>query len=382
MIDTQEELDALTDQLEKQDVLAIDCEMDSMYAYGTSLCVVQIGWEDKEALLDGLVELDRSRLGALFADARKVKIFHGGENDIGLMRSHWGFDFSNTFDTMAASQILGHKGVGLAAALERHFEVQISKKYQKADWRIRPLPKDQADYARIDVRYLIALRECLLDELEELGRVEEAESEFARIARANITDKPFDPDNWVRVKGGKQLPDEARGLLREIYVARDSISKRLDRAPYRVFHDSAIVELAKRRPETESQCKDVRGVSRNLSPKDVQLLLDAVQRGVELGEIPLPAHKGRRKIWEHKEDSKLTAEQEALFESLRKWRVKRAADRGVDVARIATTSLLMLIAGAQPKTPRELAAVKGMEPWRQREYGDELLAVVCEKKTS
>ena len=121
---------------------------------------------------------------------------------------------------------------------------------------------------------------------------------------------------------------------------------------------------------------------RNLSPKDVQLLLDAVQRGVELGEIPLPAHKGRRKIWEHKEDSKLTAEQEALFESLRKWRVKRAADRGVDVARIATTSLLMLIAGAQPKTPRELAAVKGMEPWRQREYGDELLAVVCEKKTS
>jgi len=382
MIDTQEALDALTDQLEKQDVLAIDCEMDSMYAYGTSLCVVQIGWEDKEALLDGLVELDRSRLGALFVDARKVKVFHGGENDIGLMRSQWGFDFSNTFDTMAASQILGHKGVGLAAALERHFEVQISKKYQKADWRIRPLPKDQADYARIDVRYLIALRECLLDELEELGRVEEAESEFERIARANITDKPFDPDNWVRVKGGKQLPNEARGLLREIYVARDSISKRLDRAPYRVLHDSAIVELAKRRPETEGQCKDVRGVSRNLSPKDVQLLLNAVQRGVESGEIPLPAHKGRRKIWEHKEDSKLTAEQEALFESLRKWRVKRAADRGVDVARVATTSLLMLIAGAQPKTPRELAAVKGMEPWRQREYGDELLAVVCEKKTS
>jgi len=382
MIDTQDALDALTDQLREQDVIAVDCEMDSMYAYGTSLCLVQLGWSDREAILDGLVNLDRSRLGALFADSRKVKIFHGGENDIGLMRSHWGFDFNNTFDTMAASQILGHKGVGLAAALERHFDVKISKKFQKADWRIRPLPKDQADYARIDVRYLIELRECLLAELEELERVEEAESEFARIARANIADKPFDPDNWARVKGGNQLSNEERGLLREIYVARDTISRRLNRAPYRVLHDSAIVELAKRRPKTQRECKSVHGVSRHLSSKDAETLLGAVRRGIELGEIPLPAHKGRRKVWERKDDKKLTPEQEVLFDSLRKWRVKRAAGRGVDVARVATTRMLMLIADAKPTTPEELAAVQGMEPWRQREYGDELLDVVREKKQS
>jgi ribonuclease D len=379
MIDTQEALDALIDTLEKQDVLAIDCEMDSMYAYGTSLCVVQLGWEDREALLDGLADLDRARLGALFADPRKVKIFHGGENDIGLMRAQWGFDFANTFDTMAASQILGHDGVGLAAVLERHFDVTISKKFQKADWRIRPLPKDQAEYARLDVRYLISLRETLLDELEELGRVEEAESEFARIARANIAEKPFDPDNWVRVKGGKDLPKAARGLLRELFVARDTISKRLDRAPYRVLHDSAIVELARRRPSTLEEYKNLRGVNRHLSAKDVDTLLEAVKSGVELGEIPMPARKGRRKPWEPDGDNKLTPEQEAVFEALRKWRVKAAAKRGVEVARVATTSLLMAIARAEPKTPEDFAAVEGVEPWRQREYGDDILAVVTRK---
>jgi len=379
MIDTQESLDALIDTLEKQDVLAIDCEMDSMYAYGTSLCLVQLGWEDKEALLDGLVDLDRSRLGALFADPRKVKIFHGGENDIGLMRAQWGFDFASTFDTMAASQILGHDGVGLAAVLDRHFDVKISKKYQKADWRIRPLPKEQAEYARLDVRYLISLRETLLDELEELDRLEEAESEFSRIARANITDKPFDPDNWVRVKGGKELPKEARGLLREIFVARDAISKRLDRAPYRVLHDSAIVELARRKPTSEEEYKNLRGVNRHLGSKDIEMLLEAVQRGIELGEIPLPARKGRRKPWDPNGDNKLTPEQEKVFEALRKWRVKAAAKRGVEVARVATTSLLMAIAQAEPKTLEEFAAVEGVEPWRQREYGDDILAVVTKK---
>src|SRR5688572_25679291 len=155
--------------------------MDAMYAYRTSLCLVQVGWSGGEALIDAMVELDRARLGALFADPALVKIFHGGENDIGLMRAHWGFEFENIFDTMAASQVLGADGVGLQALLQRHFNVHVSKKFQKADWRVRPLPPEQAEYARMDVRYLRELRRLLADGLQSLGREEEARSEFRRI---------------------------------------------------------------------------------------------------------------------------------------------------------------------------------------------------------
>ncbi len=382
LIDTQEALDALIDRLEKQPVLAIDCEMDSMYAYGTSLCLVQVGWgADEEALIDGLVDMDRARLGALFADPRKVKIFHGGENDIGLMRAHWGFDFSNTFDTMAASQILGHDGVGLAAVLKRQFDVHVSKKFQKADWRVRPLPEEQAEYARLDVRYLIPLRETLLAELEELDRVEEAECEFARIASANIPEKPFDPDSWVRVKGSRDLPAKSRGLVKELYIARDAIAKRLDRAPYRVLHDSAILELAKKRPKSEDAYRRLRGVNRHLGKQDVDALLDAVRRGAEVGEIPVPRGKGRRKPWEPNGDGRLTPEQEGVFDALRKWRVVRAKARGVDVSRVATTSLLMTIAQAAPSSLEELGAVEGVEPWRVREYGEDILEVLAKARS-
>ena len=376
MIDTQEALDALVDQLATQDCIAIDCEMDSMYAYGTSLCVVQVGWDEKEALIDGLADLDRARLGALFADPRKVKIFHGGENDIGLMRSHWGFDFANTFDTMAASQILGHDGVGLAAVLDRFYDVKLSKKFQKADWRIRPLPEEQAEYARMDVRWLIPLRAVLLGELEELNRVEEAECEFARIARANIADKPFDADNWVKVKGSRELPAKTRGAVRCLYIARDTISKRLDRAPFRVLHDSAIVELAKRQPKDEAGYRQLRGVNRHLNAQDVKLLLEALEEGLQLGEIPVPARRGRRKPWDPGPEGKLSPEQERLFDALRKWRTKRAETRGVEIARVATTSLLMGIARAAPTSAEALGAVDGVESWRVREYGEEIVEVV------
>jgi ribonuclease D len=376
MIDTQEALDALVDTLATQECIAIDCEMDSMYAYGTSLCLVQVGWGEQEALIDGLAEMDRTRLGTLFADPDRVKIFHGGENDIGLMRAHWGFDFENTFDTMAASQILGHDGVGLAAVLDRFYDVKLTKKYQKADWRIRPLPEEQAEYARMDVRWLIPLRDQLLGELVELNRVEEAECEFARIARANIADKPFEADNWVKVKGSRELPAKSRGLVRCLYVARDTISRHLDRAPFRVLHDSAILELVRRQPKSDFEYRKLRGVNRHLSDADVTLVLEAIQEGLELGEIPVPPRRGRRKPWDVGPEGKLSAPQEKVFDALRKWRTKRAEKRGVEIARIATTSLLMAIARALPKSPDQLAEVEGMEPWRLREYADGIVQVV------
>jgi len=375
MIQTQDELDQLVERLLSEPVIAVDCEMDSMYAYATSLCVVQFGWPSGEALLDGLAELDYSVLARLFEEPSIVKVFHGGENDIGLLRDRWSLEFFSVFDTMAASQVLGHDSYGLAAVMERHFEVHLSKKYQKADWRLRPLPDDQAEYARLDVRFLIPLRERLQAELVELERIEEAESEFLRISKASIPQKVFDPDGWAKVKGARDLPKSLSGVVRELYIARDELSRRFDRAPYRVMHDSAIIGLARAGPKDEEAYRRVRGVNRRLSRQDVGRLLAAVEKGKAAGEIPVPTRPSRRKPWESGED-KLTPSQEKIFEALRAWRMKRARERGVEVARIATTALLASIARAMPNSLNALAAVDGVEPWRLREYGEAIMSIV------
>ncbi|HEX5012243.1 MAG TPA: ribonuclease D, partial [Planctomycetota bacterium] len=271
-ISTQEQLDELLDRLAREPELAIDCEMDAMYAYRTSLCLLQVGWPGGEALIDAMVDLDRRRLGALFADKGLVKVFHGGENDIGLLRAHWGFEFENIFDTMAASQVLGHDGVGLQALLQRHFNVHVSKKFQKADWRVRPLPPEQAEYARMDVRYLRELRRLLDEGLRELGREEEARSEFRRIARARIEDRPFDPDAWVRIKGARELPPDRRGTLRAVYVVRDDIARELDRAPYRVLIESSLVDLALRQPASLAALRKAVALGRHLRAEHLERL--------------------------------------------------------------------------------------------------------------
>ncbi len=375
-IDEQSALDRLVGSLEGQPGLAIDCEMDSMFAYRTSLCLVQVGWPGCEALIDGQADLDRSGLGDLFADANVVKVFHGGENDIGLMRTQWGLDFENIFDSMAASQVLGHDGVGLAATLERHFGVKVSKKYQKADWRIRPLPEDQAEYARLDVRFLLALREKLSVELAELRREEEAATEFDRIRRAEIEAKPFESEGWVRVKGARRLAPERRGLLRALFIARDEIARDRNWAPYRVFQESTLLTLMEREPTDVDRVRNVRGLSRDLREHEFERLASAVRDGLASEPIDLPRPG---KPWRPTQSAggALSPEQQSLYDALRRWRSRRAEKRGVDVARVATNVLLGAIARVAPRTPEALAAVDGIEPWRLREYGDDLLAVVA-----
>ena len=46
------------------------------------------------------------------------------------------------------------------------------------------------------------------------------------------------------------------------------------------------------------------------------------------------------------------------------------------MARVATTNLLTVIARASPDDLDALAAVDGVEPWRLREYGEDIVRVV------
>jgi ribonuclease D len=69
----------------------------------------------------------------------------------------------------------------------------------------------------------------------------------------------------------------------------------------------------------------------------------------------------------------LTRDQESAFRSLRAWRNRRCAERGVEPDRVAPNRILKQIAQIAPSTPEELARVPGMEPWRMAEYASEIL---------
>ena len=117
-------------------------------------------------------------------------VIHDADYDLRILAKHHGIRVENVFDTLVAAELVNEPEIGLAALLGKYQGLQIDKKFQKADWSKRPLPKPMLDYAAGDTSHLIALRDILKDQLIAKGRWGWAEEEFAL-----LTDAPFNrPD--------------------------------------------------------------------------------------------------------------------------------------------------------------------------------------------
>ena len=165
-------------------------------------------------------------------------------------RRDYGFEFTNLFDTMSAARTLGWPQVGLAAILETHFGVTMDKRFQRADWKRRPLTPEQLDYARMDTHYLLALRERQLEALTNAGCMTEAREEFERLAllrRESDSERP-DPAAFWRVKGAREVTARQAAILQALFAYREQEAKRADRPPFKVMGEPTLLELARRAP--------------------------------------------------------------------------------------------------------------------------------------
>ncbi|MEW6746803.1 MAG: HRDC domain-containing protein [Planctomycetota bacterium] len=373
-VDTQDELDRLVRRLRAQPVVAADTEADSFYSYAVKICLFQFSTSEGDYLVDPLANLDLSGLGELFADSSVEIVFHAAENDIGLLKYLHRFRFARLFDTMLAAQILGFRRCGLAALLDEYFGVAVPKSLQTSDWRQRPLTPAQIDYACTDTHYLIPLRDRLVAELERKGRLDEARSEFERIAQCDWEPRPFDPHGFVHIHGARQLDPLSLRCLKELYLCRDRLAKKQDRAPYRVLTEAELLRIAATRPRTAAQLAACGRLKAWRAEKLAPVLLKVLERAIRKGPLralPVPSNTRRTRAPE------LSEQEKRLFEALRSWREETAARREVIASRVATTAMLVGIARRAPRSLEELAKLPGMAPWRLEEYGQAILRIVA-----
>ncbi len=178
--------------------IAVDTESNSLHAYHERVCLIQFSTTEQDYILDPLALEDLSLLGPIFANPQIEKIFHAAEYDLICLRRDYGFTFSNIFDTMQAGRILGRKQAGLDRLLEDKFGVKVNKRFQKADWAVRPLSRDLLVYARLDTHYLIPLSNLLKADLEEKGLWQLALEDFQIACHPNGQKPKVDAPAWMR----------------------------------------------------------------------------------------------------------------------------------------------------------------------------------------
>ena len=367
-IRTQAELVVLVEELASCRALGIDTEGDSLHHYTDKICLIQLrALNGGSCLIDPLALPDLSLLAPIMADAKILKVVHGGDNDVTAMRRDCGFSFRTMFDTSIAARLLGDTELGLQALVRNELGIELTKGSQKDDWSKRPLTPKQEAYALADVEHLFALATNLTARLADAGRTEWARDEFEALASLPPAEKKRGPDDFRRIKGSAKLSRRQQAVLREIYQWREQRAATADRPPFKIVGPEVLLALAELEAPTIDDVEDA-FASYPRQSREIALVFDAIARARELPEADLPRREP------NPSNSAMSAAARKRTEALRTWRTAQAARSKLDPSIVMSQRLLDRLAVAGPQSLAELAAVEGVRRWRVTEWGSALLA--------
>lgn len=255
-VSTSEDLRKMIDELQTLTEIAIDLEHHDLRSYYGITCLMQISNREKDWLIDTLeLRDDLQILNEIFANPAIVKIFHGANMDIIWLQRDLGLYIVSLFDTYHASKKLGFPKFSLAYLLETIAHFKTSKKYQLADWRIRPLTRMMSQYARADTHFLLYIYDVLRNKLIEKGVLQDVLYESRRVASRRFEFFKFKSDwnDWPRSNSGiaslnwlisqYNLPLTKKTLLDAVLKWRDDIARREDESPRFILSNQSLINL-------------------------------------------------------------------------------------------------------------------------------------------
>ncbi len=364
-VDSYYKLDRMIADLTGIPFLAVDTESNSLFAYQEQVCLIQFSTETEDYLVDPLAISDLSPLGPIFSDPQTEKIFHAAEYDIICLKRDFGFSFDNLFDTMVAARILGRPAVGLGSVLEAEFNIQLDKRYQRANWGQRPLPPAQKAYARFDSHYLIPLRERMYTELVGCERWELAREDFNRLCQTPVPVLDNPADACWRLAGRTEITPRQAAVLQALCNYRDTRARQTNQPQFKVLSNSVLVELALASPQNRTELMEIQSISPRLLERHSEGLLQAIHQGQGSAPPPRPRHNHRR-------DEDLMDRLDAL----RLWRKESGQNMKVESDVILPRDVMQAISESNPQDMNALETIMESVPYRFKRFGAEILRVI------
>jgi len=366
-------MDRLLSDLEGETEIAVDTEADSFFVHREKVCLVQITLGETDYLVDPLsAGVDLKRLGPLFADPERTKIFHDSEYDVLILQREYALEFKGLFDTRVAAATLGSSAPGLASVLHEHFGVELDKSQQRSNWGKRPLTPEQVAYARFDTRFLIPLMHIQREALKAAGRLMILESECYRLEAMEAAPLVFNPDEWVRIKGSRGLKPRERAVLRELFILRDELAAKVNDPLFRVMNNAALLALSQRLPTDSRQLTSVQGFSSRMERRMGKQVLEAIERGLAAEPIQHAPSMPKKDGTENLSEVELE-----LYDRLRRMRKKEADRLGVESSYLFHRLLLSRLAVERPADSEALGAVEGFWDWQAEMFGTQILELIA-----
>lgn len=245
LVETPSNLAEAEQSIRAAETIALDTEYDSFRYFRDMLCLIQVQTGEKTWLIDPLAGLDISFLGDVLDDPDVLKILHAGDNDIRILKRDYDFTFRNIFDTHRAASLIGCRQLALGTLLESYLGITLVKKMQRSRWDLRPLTREQLDYAALDTAHLLDLSLRLDRELHEKGREKEAAQLFVGMTAVVWQPKILDRQAHRKLPGYSTLSSGQKERLRGLFRWRFEKAQETNRAPFMILPDQLLVGLSK-----------------------------------------------------------------------------------------------------------------------------------------
>ncbi|KKK22614.1 hypothetical protein P175DRAFT_0466354 [Aspergillus ochraceoroseus IBT 24754] len=274
-VDTLEGVKEMLAELKSAKEIAVDLEHHDVHSYYGLVSLMQISTRSKDWVVDTLKPWreELQMLNEVFVDPSIIKLFHGSTMDIIWLQRDLGLYVVGMFDTYHAACALGYPRRSLKFLLQKFVNFEADKRYQMADWRIRPLPSGMFDYARSDTHYLLYIYDNLRNELLEHSTpkndlidyvLEKSKREALQYYERPVYDAPTGQgaNGWydLMTRNPAVFSKEQFAVLKAVHQWRDRVAREEDEGVQCVFPKHVLFRVSQAMP------MDLGVLFRTLSP--------------------------------------------------------------------------------------------------------------------
>jgi len=251
-IDSDEKLSQCCQALSSSGVLGFDSEFVRTDTYFPKPGLFQLDNGAQTFLVDPLGISGWQEFSALLNAPDTTLIIHSSSEDLGLLRTSLNVLPTRLFDTQRAAAFAGD-GYSLSyqALVKAELGIDIPKDETRSDWLRRPLSETQLNYAALDVEYLIALQQRLVERLTARNMLDWFEQDCRELL-ANVPDEN-DTRSWESayktIGSAWQLDTESLRLLQKLAYWREREARVRNKPRNWIVRDPELLALAQQLPE-------------------------------------------------------------------------------------------------------------------------------------
>jgi ribonuclease D len=323
-VDSAPKFETLLRKLSSHTVIGLDTEFISEGRYEPELCLVQLSTAEDIFIVDPIVFPGLRPMWELLTAPGCELVTVAARQEVKFCAKGADVAPACVLDLQVAAGLLGY-GYPLSHTnlCLRILNARVNGGESFTDWRKRPLRPVQLEYAADDVRYLLPMREKILERAAKLDRTSWVRGECDHLVKTVLRED----ERW-RISGSARLSRRQLAVLREVWRWRDRQASTLNVPASRVLGDSMLIEIARRSPATVEDLFSIRGLDSRMLRKAEQDVVNAVALARSIPESELPGN-------ERRDDPPQVA---VLTKLLSVAVANLAAETNVDTALLATTS--------------------------------------------